>query len=347
MGGLDYVSSRYLVGADYSTSNFSSYCSTNKTAFIKLIVSSVSSRVGENNFRPEPSLVSSTVSRAIRAASNDKLLRSIRRFRDPVFFASKAIRRYFILNKQLARRGYCFNFYSTNTDYFVSGAKERATFPLISQYMNLNMVQMSSLRGAARKLHIALYLIKSFKSSIRRPSAGWGVLSKPRSFYLKRSKGFFKKSSERRKDGQAPYHIMPAHHTRMLKIFFDHIGSLVDYGAGINISTEQTERFTGDVGFSHKRVILNPKGYMFKHGKIPSRRFKHHYAYYVYRHIYARRARELLLDGCYGNSLITDRSDVAAILPRMHKEQKKLVLYKFNPEAEGRSRAIYYVQKKG
>jgi hypothetical protein len=195
-------------------------------------------------------------------------------------------------------------------------------------------------------LYIALYLIKSFNSSIKRQNKGWGVLSKPRSFYLKYPQGF-SKSSGRRKARRRPYHIMSSHHTRLLKIFFDHIGSLVDYGAGVDIPTEQVERFVSDVGFSYKRVIMNPKGYMFKHGKIPPRRFKRHYAYYVYRHIYARRARELLLDGYYNNSSLVDRADVAAILPRMHKEQKKLVLYKFNPEAEGRSRAIYYVQKKG
>ena len=78
MGGLDYVSSRYLVASDLMRSNFTTHLSGNKSAFLKYIAAVLSADNG-GRFQVIPLTVAGIIKDAVAAAKGAAMMRAAKK----------------------------------------------------------------------------------------------------------------------------------------------------------------------------------------------------------------------------------------------------------------------------
>jgi hypothetical protein len=317
-GDLDFISRRYLVASDLERTNFSSYCSSNKSAFSKLLTSLLNVD-SFGRFRITPFAAAGVISAAAGMAVSTELAR-------------------------LARKG----------DYFLPGASRlsirRAAFGALAcagmRRFRRRPKAVFSFRDIVFFARESGAWRPGFNSAGRSTDALFSVIS---GFGVTAARAIARLSHSRlptrdlRRLAYKDFSKKSAAHAVFLRSFVGHVGGLPTLRSrfvSLNAISRHrpSARLTGP--------LVGGRGCAERGGRIPFGRFGKHFSNFMYRHVLVRRIREMLRSGAYGASAASFRADVSALLPKMYREYQRRQLFKHNPDIAGRSRVFYFVQKK-
>lgn len=124
---------------------------------------------------------------------------------------------------------------------------------------------------------------------------------------------------------------------KMLKLFFFTPAAIRSFASSVYFNRRYA-------GVSSVFNSIFSKNYLLK-SRI-DRKFKLSYSAYVYNSVYRRRAREYLVSASKNLLYKYTREGTAAALRSIPVHRRRKFLFKINPDIRGRSRVFYYVQKK-